>query len=171
MSQTISVYGPMYEFNYVEVSEKDVKRLLEAKGSGDNFWESLDELHDLIMGNSIINGFSRVPEVFVDGDEVKVESSFVEGDYSNESIEPTPLKKHYLIVEKWSKNGQLSLEIEDDFELSELSFDVEEESLPNGKTRKVLEVSYDFDLLEFQSSDSVRQDLYVLKSDGTRIDL
>ena len=48
----------MYEFNFIELSDEDLQRVLEAKDSADDMWEELEDIHDELMGDSIINGFT-----------------------------------------------------------------------------------------------------------------
>lgn len=170
---TISVSGSMYEFNSIEISDEDLHRLLDAKESSDDFWEDLEDIHDDIMGDSRINGFAYAlgdpkPEVYVDGDEVELECSDTE---SEDPAKPVILKSHYLVYEKWSKGGELTAEIDDDFDPDAFSLDIDWETLPNGITRKVLTPSYDESDFEFQGGRPSYENLYILKSDGTRIDL
>lgn len=173
MSQSITVYGSMYEFNYIEISDDTLQRLLAAKESEDDFWEGLEDIHDEIMGDSRLNGFAYKDgdpklQVFVGSDEIHVGCESTE---SEESEKPVVLKAHYLVFEQWSKNGSMELEIEDEFDPDELSIDLDSDTLPNGHVRKVLDVSYDGESFEFQNSRPAYQDLYVLKMDGTVIQL
>lgn len=171
---TISVYGSMYEFNYIEISDEDLQRLIDAKNSEDGLWEGVDDIYDEIMGDSRLNGFSYKlgdpkPEVFVDGDEIEVECEDTE---SEEPATPETLNCHYLVFEQWSKGGEMSVDIDDEeVDPDGFSLGIDWETLPNGITRKVLNPSYGFDDFEFQGSNPSYEDLYILKSDGTRIDL
>ena len=170
---TISVSGSMYEFNCIEISDEDLQRLLDAKVSDDDFWENLEDIHDEIMGDSRINGFAYAlgdpkPGVYVDGDEIEVDCDDTE---SEAPPKPVILKSHYLVYEQWSKGGELTADIDDEFDPDEFSLGIDWESLPNGVTRKVLNPSYGDSDFEFQGSSPSYEDLYILKSDGTRIDL
>jgi hypothetical protein len=173
MTQTISVSGSMYEFNYIEVSDENIQRLLEAKQSDEDFWENLEDIHDEIIGDSIINGFSYKlgdpkPEVFVGSKQIDVDCESTEPDAPDVSV---ALKSSYLVYEQWSKGGSVELEIEDEFDQDEFYLSIDSAKLPNGEVRKVLDAGYSEGDFEFQGSRPAYQDLYILKSDGTRIDL
>lgn len=170
---TISVYGSMYEFNYIEISDEDIKRLLDAKESGEDLWEDLEDIHDEIMGDSIINGFAYKigdpkPEVFVDGDQIDIDCETTE---TENTYKPRTMRAHYLVFEQWSKGGSMELETENEVDPTELFFSIDQANLPNGEIRKVLDISYSEGEFEFQGSRPAYQGLYIMKSDGTRIDL
>ena len=173
MSQTITVNGSMYEFNSIELSDEDLQRVLEAKDSDDDMWEELEDIHDELMGDSIINGFTfsigdPKPQVIVGSNEIDVECESTE---SEKPTEPVSLKTNYLVFEQWSKGGSIELEIEDEFEPEDFYFSIDSAKLPSGEVRKVLDVCYSDDEFEFQGSQPSQSDLYILKSDGTRIAL
>ena len=172
MSQTITVSGSMYEYNYIEISDEDLQRIVDAKDS-DNDWEELEELadiHEELTGTPRISGFTPDEEiqVFVGSDEIKFESENTESEGSAEEV---ILKAHYLVFEMWSKFGSTELEIEDEFEPKKFGLSVEQDKLPNGKVRIVLNPFYSEGEFDFQSSDPTSTEMYILKSDGTRIDL
>lgn len=173
MSQTILVNGSMYEFNYIEVSDENIQCLLEAKEADEDLWDGLEEIHDEIMGDSIINGFSYKlgdpkPEVFIGSKQIDVDCESTESDPPDVAV---ALKANYLVFEQWSKGGSVELEIEDEFDQDEFYLAIESAKLPNGEVRKVLDAGYSDGDFEFQGSRPAYQDLYILKSDGTRIDL
>ena len=173
MSQTITVSGTMYEFNYIEISDEDLQRLLDAKDSDDDMWEELEDIHDEIMGDSIINGFTYSigdpkPQVIVGSNEIDVDCESTE---SEKSTEPASLKANYLVFEQWSKGGSMELELEDKFKPEDFYFSIDSAKLPSGEVRKVLDVCYSDGDFEFQGSQPSYSDLYILKSDGTRIAL
>lgn len=173
MSKTILISGSMYECNYIELSDTDLQRLIEVKTSNRELWDDLEDIHDELMGESLINGFAfksgdPKPQVFVGSDEVNVDCESTDSEESGMSITPND---NYLVFEQWSKNGSMELEIDDEFDPDEFSMSIDSIELPNGQTRKVLEPFYPEGDFEFQDSQPAYQDIYILKADGTRIDL
>jgi hypothetical protein len=173
MSKTISISGSMYECNYIELTDTDLQRLIEVKKSNRELWDDLEDIHDELMGESLINGFSfksgdPKPQVFVGSDEVKVDCESTDSEESGITISPND---NYLVFEQWSKNGSMELEIDDEFDPDEFSMSIDSVKLPNGQTRKVLEPFYQEGDFEFQDSQPAYQDIYILKADGARIDL
>jgi hypothetical protein len=173
MSQTITVNGSMYEFNYIELSSEDLQRLLEARDSDGDMWEKLEDIHEKLMDDSIINGFTfsigdPKPQLIVGSDEIYVECE------RTDSEKPELLEKfkaHYLVFEQWSKHGSMELEIDDEFEPMEFYFSIDSAKLPSGEVRKILDACYSDGDFEFQGSQPSYSNLYILKSDGSRIDL
>lgn len=179
-NKTILISGEMYEMKMIEVSEETIQRLIKARYSEDDLWEGLEEVHDKIMGDSLINGFTFNNDhvnfkIYVDGEShPKLGKTFIKSLRGPEPISSNikPNTVHFLIYEQWSDDGSISLSLdEDDFDLSNLELSIETESLPDGVVRKVVDPYYDGEDFEFEGSRSKEVRLYVIKSDGTRIDL
>ena len=58
----------------------------------------------------------------------------------------------------------------DDFDLDNLELSIETELLPHGTVRMVVDPYYDGEEFEFEGNTTKETRLYVIKSDGSRID-
>lgn len=177
--KTILISGEMYEMNMIEVSEETIEQMVKARDSEDDFWDDLEEVHEEIMGDSLINGFTFNNDhvnfkVYVDGEShPELGKTFIKSLKDTDSIlgNVKPNTVHYLVYEQWSINGSVSLSLdEDDFDLDNLELSIETELLPDGAVRMVVDPYYDGEDFEFEGSTTKRYCLYVIKSDGSRID-
>jgi hypothetical protein len=178
--KTILISGEMYEMNMIEVSEETIELLIKARDSEDDFWDDLEEVHDEIMGDSLINGFTFNNDhvnfkVYVDGEShPELGKTFIKSLKDTDSISARvgANTAHFLVYEQWSDDGSLSLSLdEDDFDLDNLDLSIETESLPDGAIRRVVDPYYDGEDFEFEGSSTKETRLYVIKTDGSRIDL
>ncbi len=178
--KTIQINGEMYEMNMIKVSEETIEQLIKARDSEDDFWESLEEVHDEIMGDSLINGFTFTNDhvnfkIYVDGEShPELGKTFIKSlkDTDSISVRVGDNTAHYLVYEQWSSNGSVSLSLdEDDFDWDNLDLSIEAESLPDGVLRRVVDPYYDGEDFEFEGNTTKKTHLYVIKSDGSRIDL
>ncbi len=177
--RTILISGEMYEMNMITVSEEIIEQLIKARDSEDDFWDNLEEVHDEIMGDSLINGFTFNDDhvnfkIYVDGEShPELGKTFIKSLKDTDSISSnvTTNTAHFLVYEQWSINGSISLSLdEDDFDLDNLDLSIETESLPDGAVRRVVDPYYDGEDFEFEGSTTKETHLYVIKSDGSRID-
>jgi hypothetical protein len=178
--KTILISGEMYEMNMIEVSEETIEQMVKARESEDDFWDDLEEVHEDIMGDSLINGFTFNNDhvnfkVYVDGEShPELGKTFIKSLKDTDSIlgNVKPNTVHYLVYEQWSINGSISLSLdEDDFDLDNLELSIETELLPDGTVRMVVDPYYDSEDFEFEGNTTKKYCLYVIKSDGSRIDL
>ena len=177
--KTILINGEMYEMNMIEVSEETIEQLIKARDSDDYLWDDLEEVHDEIMGDSLINGFTFNHDhvnfkIYVDGEShPELGKTFIKSLKDTDSISSnvTANTAHFLVYEQWSDDGSISLSLdEDDFDLDNLDLSIERESLPDGIIRRVVDPYYDSEDFEFEGSRTKETRLYVIKSDGSRID-
>jgi hypothetical protein len=178
--KTILISGEMYEMNMIKVSEEIIEQLIKARDSEEDLWDELDEVHDEIMGDSLINGFTFNNDhvnfkIYVDGEsQPELGKTFIKSLKDTDSISSnvTARTAHFLVYEQWSSNGSVSLSLdEDDFDLDNLDLSIETESLPDGAIRMVVDPYYDGEDFEFEGNTTKETRLYVIKSDGSRIDL
>ena len=178
--KTILISGEMYEMNMIEVSSEIVEQLIKARDSEEDLWDDLEEIHDQIMDDSLINGFTFNNEyvnfkIYVDGEShPELGKTFIKSLKDTDSISGNVRAKtaHFLVYEQWSINGSVSLSLdEDDFALDNLDLSIETELLPDGAVRMVVDPYYDGEDFEFEGSTTKETRLYVIKSDGSRIDL
>jgi hypothetical protein len=176
----ILICGEMYEMNMITVSEETIEQLIKARDSEEDLWDDLEEVHDEIMGDSLINGFTFNNDhvnfkIYVDGEsQPELGKTFIKSlkDTISTSSDVTSNTAHYLVYEQWSINGSVSLSLdEDDFDLDNLDLSIETESLPDGTVRRVVDPYYDGEDFEFEGNTTKEAHLYVIKSDGSRIDL
>ena len=127
--KTILISGEMYEMNIIEVSEETIEQLIKARDSGDDLWDDLEEVHDEIMGDSLINGFTFNHDhvnfkIYVDGEShPELGKTFIKSLKDTDSIsgDIKANKAHFLVYEQWSSNGSVSLSLDDDdFDLDNL---------------------------------------------------
>jgi hypothetical protein len=177
--KTILISGEMYEMNMIEVSEEVIDQLIKARDSGDDLWDDLEEFHDQIMGDSLINGFTFNDDhvnfkIYIGGEShPELGKTFIKSlkDVDLVSRVLTANTAHFLVYEQWSDNGSISLSLdEDDFDLDSLDLSIESETLPDGVVRRVVDPYYDGEDFEFEGGWSKEVRLYVIKSDGSRID-
>lgn len=177
--KTILISGEMYEMNMIKVSEETIEQLIKARDGEDDLWDELEEVHDEIMGDSLINGFTFNNDhvnfkIYVDGEPYpELGKTFIKSlkDIDSISVRVGANTAHYLVYEQWSINGSISLSLdEDDFDLDNLDLSIETESLPDGALRRVVDPYYDGEDFEFNGNTTKETHLYVVKSDGSRID-
>ena len=177
--KTILISGEMYEMNIIKVSEETIDQLIKAKDREEDLWEDLDEIYDEIMGDSLINGFTFNNDhvnfkIYVDGEpQPELSNTFIKSLKDTDSISRNVMAStaHYLVYEQWSINGSVRLSLdEDDFDLDNLDLSIEIESLPDGVVRRVVDPYYDGEDFEFDGNTTKETRLYVIKSDGSRID-
>lgn len=65
MTKTLYVTGKMYEANTVNITDAELVSLLTAEQGDGEFWENLEELHDRLMGDSVMNGFPSTSSTLV----------------------------------------------------------------------------------------------------------
>jgi hypothetical protein len=171
MPHTLTLVGSMYEFNYVEISDNDIQRLVDSNCSDDYCWLNLDDLYEKIMGDRILSGFvcdhaDSPPQIYLDGEQVVLDRVIALPECQSA---PRALSSHYLVIEQWSKHGVMDQKFNGKFNPSNFSFEVEVASLPNGFNRMVLNVWYEDGDFTFQGSRPAYESVYIIRSDGTKI--
>jgi hypothetical protein len=177
--KTISIQGNMYALTLLAVSDEDLERLIEASDNEDDFWEDIDDIQDEISGGAVINGYAidgATPEfqVFVDGiEQPEILKAFVKSlpSLKTQSWFTFESGKHYLVYEEWFSNGESTLAPKGGVDLEDLSLSIDEQELPDGTKRQVVSTSYSGEDLEFEESSPEDISLYVIKSNGERINL
>lgn len=177
--KTILISGEMYEMNMIKVSEEIIEQLIKARDSEEDLWDDLEEVHEEIMGDSLINGFTFNNKhvnfkIYVDDEShPELGKTFIKSLADTNSISGNVKLNtaHYLVYEQWSINGSISLSLDkDDFDLENLDLAIETETLPDGAVRTVVDPYYDGEDFEFNGNTTKETRLYVIKSDGSRID-
>lgn len=172
-SKTIEITGNTYELNVIDLTDEEYESLVSALENGDP-WEGNEELEERINEFSLINGYNveegrPLFEINVDGEPIPFEKLDVDFDCPDE---PAPvLKSHQLVLEKWSRNSIETLELSDEFDISNLELSTENYTLPTGTRRLVVTAYYDGDELDFQGSWTDAIDIYIVKKDGEVIQI
>lgn len=175
MTKTLYVTGKMYEANTVSITDDELISLLTAEQSDGEFWENLEELHDRLMGDSVMNGF-RVSEgvarfkASVDDDEI----SLSDLDFNQPMAplgEPKRFTSNTLVFEKWSERGCLSCSLESEFDREKLDLSATKYTLPSGEYRYVVEPYYEDHDFVFGDSWTEDSRTYIVMKDGYVIDL
>lgn len=176
MSKTkIITEGNMYETMFIELTKAQFDDIAKNGQEADSWAEVEDEIY----GGSRINGYTFDKEqvnftVDVNGDDRKdLAMAFLEeAKKSMPYIESLPKKNGacYLVFEKWCRGGFRRLQIDDDFDPAELGFSIDGLEMPDGTYRAVIEVTYCGEELEFESSWTTVEDLYLIGPDKKRVD-
>jgi len=172
----ITADGRMYETMFIEITKEQFDDIASNGEDSDSF----AELNDAIYGDSRINGYSFERAwagftVFIDGeDRGDLISEFLE-----EAQKSTPYieklrsseDSYYLIFEKSCVDGYQQIEIEGEFDPDCLEFGIDAIEMPDGTHRAVMYVTYDGEYLEFESSWTENEELYLVGPDKERVDL
>jgi hypothetical protein len=149
MTKTLYVTGKMYEANTVSITDAELVALVSAEQSDDDFWESLEELHDQLMGDSQVNGFrvtDGLPRFRASVDDEEIAFDDLDVDYSEskntQGVAPK-LGAHVLVFEKWSERGTLTCELKDGSDKEKLDLSSTAFTLPTGEVRYVVEPYYE----------------------------
>jgi hypothetical protein len=177
--KTISIQGNMYALTLLAVSDEDLERLIEASDNEDDFWEGIDDIQDEISGGAVISGYAidgATPEfqIFLDGiEQSEILKTFVKSlpSLKTQSWFTFESGKHYLVYEEWFSNSESTLAPKGGVDLEDLSLSIDEQELPDGTKRRVVSTSYSGEDLEFEESSPEDISLYVIKSNGERINL
>ena len=177
--KTISIQGNMYALTLLAVSDEDLERLIEASDNEDDFWEDIDDIQDEISGGAVISGYAidgATPEfqIFLDGiEQSEILKAFVKSlpSLKTQSWFTFESGKHYLVYEEWFSNSESTLAPKGGVDLEDLSLSIDEQELPDGTKRQVVSTSYSGEDLEFEESSPEDISLYVIKSNGERINL
>ena len=176
MSKTkLITEGHMYETMFVELTKEQFDDIAKNGQEADSW----SEVEDEIYGDSLINGYTFDKEqvnftVDVNGEDRKdlamvfLEEAKKSMPYIDEL--PADQNSHYLVFEKWCRGGFCRLEINDDFDPAELDFSIEALEMPDGTYRAVIDVTYGGEYLEFESSWTTDEDLYLVGPDKKRVD-
>ena len=74
----LELYGSMYETNFIDLSDDELRQILDGLDDDESFEDSAPDLYDQIMGDSLINGY-RVEggnwylKVSIDGKDVPLD--------------------------------------------------------------------------------------------------
>ncbi len=177
--RTISIEGDLYTLSILAITDEDIKRLIEAKESERNFWEDLEHIENELSGSSVLSGFivgreASELKVLVGSGDLSIELKCALDHHPftlSQSIFPFEPNTNYLIYEEWFSNGKFIHSLNDDINLSNLRLGIEEQDVPNGRKRRVLNISYGDEDFEFQESTPEDVTLYVIKSNGERTNL
>ena len=144
--------------------------------------ESWSELIDnRLMGDSLINGFSydeSGPRLYieVDGEDL-TETEVLNLPVPNfeaaarsrvvtSKVKPED-DTYTLFYESWNK-GSFTLEMEDEYDPTKLGLSIENQILPDGSIRSVVNPTYDGEDFEFDGSENKGYDIYIETPDGER---
>jgi hypothetical protein len=177
--KTISIQGNMYALTLLAVSDEDLERLIEATNNEDDFWEDVDDIQDEINGGAVISGYAidgATPEfeIFVDEiEQPEILKTFVNSlpSLKTHSWFKFETDKHYLVYEEWFSDGESTLTPKGGVDLQNLRLSMDEQELPDGTKRQVVGISYSGEDLEFEESSPEDISLYVIKSNGERVNL
>jgi len=98
-------------------------------------------------------------------------SNLLNLDIPSIAINSAANKPHSLVFERWSRRGSLQVETNDAIDIGELELFVDDETLPGGVTRSVINPSYGFCEFEFGDSWTDAVKVYIVKSTGETIEL
>lgn len=177
--KTISIQGNMYALTLLAVSDEDLERLIEATNNEDDFWEDVDDIQDEINGGAVISGYAidgATPEfeIFVDEiEQPEILKTFVNSlpSLKTHSWFKFEADKHYLVYEEWFSDGESTLTPKGGVDLQNLRLSMDGQELPDGTKRQVVSISYSGEDLEFEESSPEDISLYVIKSNGERVNL
>lgn len=177
--KTISIQGNMYALTLLAVSDEDLERLIEASDNEDDFWEDVEDIQDEISGGAVISGYAidgATPEFQIFVDEIEqpdILKTFVKSlpNLKTHSWFTFESGKHHLVYEEWFSNGESTLTPKGGVDLENLSLSIDEQELSDGTKRQVVSTSYSGEDLEFEESSPEDISLYVIKSNGERINL
>ncbi len=177
--RTISIKGDLYALSILAITDKDIERLLKAKESDRDFWEDLEDIENELSGGSVLSGFvvgreASELQVYVGSGDLSIELKCVLDHHPftlSQSIFPFEPNTNYLIYEEWFSNGRFIHSLNDEINLSNLRLGIEEQDVPNGRKRRVLNISYGDEDFEFQESTPEDVTLYVIRSNKEQIDL
>lgn len=172
---SIEVIGDMYECNYISLSKSEFQDL-KKNGMESSTWENnMEEL----MGNSYINGYvfdknNAYFRIEINGVEnSKIVSDFIK-DKKNHFKKKLDSKKkvidYYLVSEKWTKHGLMSKKV-DNFNENKLMLTFDDCLISCVSINRVANIIYKEDYLDFDSSNTVRELIYIYSSDGQKIEL
>lgn len=80
-------------------------------------------------------------------------------------------KPHSLVFERWSRRGSVHVETDGPIDIGELELFVDDDTLPGGIARSVINPSYGLCEFEFGDSSTDAVKVYIVKSTGETIDL
>jgi len=177
--RTVLIEGALYTLSILAIKDEDIERLLKASKSEKDFWEDLEDIENELSGGSVLSGFVVGREaselrVFVSSGDLSIELKSALDNHpftlsqSNFPFEPNT---NYLIYEEWFSNGRFIHPLNDEISLSNLRLGIEEQDFPNGRKRRVLNISYGDEDFEFQESTPMDVTLYVIKSNKEQINL
>lgn len=177
--KTISIQGNMYALTLLAVSDEDLERLIEATNNEDDFWEDVDDIQDEINGGAVISGYAidgATPEfeIFVDEiEQPEILKTFVNSlpSLKTHSWFRFETDKHYLVYEEWFSDGESTVTPKGGVDLQNLRLSMDGQELPDGTKRQVVNISYSGEDLEFEESSPEDISLYVIKSNGERVNL
>ncbi len=177
--RTISIEGDLYALSILAITDEDIERLLKARESEKSFWEELEDIENELSGGSILSGFvvgreTSELKVLVGSGDLSIELKCALDHHPftlSQSIFPFEPNTNYLIYEEWFSNGKFIHSLNDDINLSNLRLGIEEQDVPNGRKRRVLNISYGDEDFEFQESTPEDVTLYVIRSNKEQIDL
>ena len=147
--------------------------------------ESWSELIDnRLMGDSLINGFSYDEsgphlDIEVDGEDL-TETAVLNLPVPNfelaalsrvvtSKVKPED-DTYTLFIESWNK-GSYTLEMDDEYDPTKLGLSIENQTLPDGSIRSVVNPTYDGEDFEFDGSENEEYDIYIETPDGERHEL
>ena len=175
----IRVSGSMYEANYVEVSDDEIKTLVKLSQESGDILDELPDISEGLYGDSRINGFVFEKtrshfQVDVDGVALEGIGTAVLKEYAD--LQPSNFflpdeHKSYLVYEKWSRDAELTFETEDDFDRDSLEFVQDDLTLPGGLVRYVVYPLYEGDDFTFEGSWTDKESLCIVRSNGEVIEL
>ena len=177
--RTVLIEGALYTLSILAIKDEDIERLLKASKSEKDFWEDLEDIENELSGGSILSGFivghkASELQVFVGSGDLSIELKSALDNHpfsltqSNFSFEKNT---NYLIYEEWFSNAKFIHSLNDDIDLSNLRLGIEEQGFPNGTKRRVLNISYGDEDFKYKESTPEDVTLYVVKSNGERVNL
>ena len=141
--------------------------------------QSFNDIQDEINGGAVISGYAidgATPEfeIFVDEiEQPEILKTFVNSlpSLKTHSWFKFEADKHYLVYEEWFSDGESTLTPKGGVDLQNLRLSMDGQELPDGTKRQVVSISYSGEDLEFEESSPEDISLYVIKSNGERVNL
>lgn len=171
--QTIRITGTMYEANTLPITSEVERQILDRLDSMESPLDDMISLQDRLFSDSLVSGYDQD----AGGVMIQIES---EGESTLHEVVPessasvwlnAPEGGAVLVTEKVTKQAQVMLRIEGEFQPELLKWTAEEVLLPSLERKVVLMPSYGDRDFEFVQSytDSIKT--YLVTQAGERISL
>jgi len=173
MMQTIRITGTMYEANTVPISKDEIRQLLTRLDSMEQPMDDMISLQDRLFSDSLVSGYLED----AGGVMIHIES---EGESTVHEVVPDrsasvwvkpPIRGAVLVTEKVTKQAQVMLKIEGDFQPELLKWLGEKCVLPTAERKVVMLPYYDNREFDFVVSYTDTIQTYLLTQAGDVIRL
>ena len=173
MMRTIRITGTMYEANTLPITSEVERQLVDRVESMENPMDNMISLQDRLFSDSLLSGYD--PDT--GGVMIQIES---EGESTMQEVVPEsnasvwvkqPIRGAVLVTEKVTKQAQVMLKIEGDFQPELLKWLGEECVLPTSERKVVMLPYYDGRDFDFVVSYTDSIQTYLLTQAGEVIRL